>query len=178
MNYNELSIKAHENAVNHGFWRDDTSKEHCLMFVITEVSEMIEAHRSRKRFDAAAYKQGVEFGLKDESLFEVYIKGTMEDEMADIVIRLFDLAGSLGVDFDIMKPCRYFRAYNKFKFTENAFGLVKGLMRELIGLEKRILFGIHYVEEWAKVMNVNLEYHVEQKMKYNETRPESHGKLY
>ena len=49
MNYNKLAEEAHENAVKHGFWETKVSNEHCLMLVITEIAEMVEAHRvSRK----------------------------------------------------------------------------------------------------------------------------------
>lgn len=61
--------------------------------------------------------------------------------MADVAIRLGDLAGALGVDFDKMNPCKYHRAFDKFTFTENAFALTKGLCRDIIGIEKRIQFG-------------------------------------
>lgn len=98
--------------------------------------------------------------------------------MADVAIRLFDLAGAWGIDFDKMQPCRYFRAFDKFSFTENAFGLVKGLSRTQIAIEKRVQFGIAYVFEWANSLHVNLPWHVNAKMKYNENRPPKHGKLY
>lgn len=38
MNFNELANKAHTNAVNHGFWKERWSNEHCLMLIITEHS--------------------------------------------------------------------------------------------------------------------------------------------
>lgn len=40
MNLQELSKRAHENAVNHGFWREKHSNEHCLMLICTEVAEL------------------------------------------------------------------------------------------------------------------------------------------
>lgn len=102
----------------------------------------------------------------------------MEDEFADIAIRLFDLAGALGVDFDKMNPCRYHRAFYKFSFAENAFALCKGLARDAIGIEKRIQFGVEYVKKWAESLNIDLGWHIYNKMKYNETRPILHGKGY
>ena len=89
MNYNRLAEEAHENAVNHGFWEEKWSNEHCLMLVITEISEMVEAHRVNRKANTAAYNDM----SNEQNGFERYIKNTMEDEMADIVIRLADLAG-------------------------------------------------------------------------------------
>lgn len=187
MNYNELKEKAHSNAVKHGWWDNKLSNEHCLMLVITEVGELVEADRKNKHpFELDMHKMACERHMENEvwncrgfgNSFENSIKDTVEDEFADIVIRLFDLAGALGVDFDKMQPCRYYRAFDKFSFTENAFGLVKGLSRDAIGIEKRIQFGINYVEGWAKSLNIDLVWHIEQKMKYNENRPFKHNKEY
>ena len=174
MNYNKLAEEAHENAVKHGFWETKVSNEHCLMLVITEIAEMVEAHRVSRKASTAAYNEM----LNKQIGFEKFIKNTMEDEMADIVIGLADLAGELGVNFDKMLPCRYYRAYSKFSFTENAFALSKGLCRDGIGIEKRIQFGLEYVTKWAKSINVDLDWHIGEKMKYNATRPPKHGKAY
>ena len=106
------------------------------------------------------------------------LAGVVTDEMADVAIRLFDLAGALGIDFEKMKPCRYYRAFDKFSFTENAFALCKGLSRDVIGIEKRIQFGIAYVNEWAKSLDIDLWWHIMQKMRYNESRPIRHNKAY
>ena len=174
MNYNKLAEEAHDNAVKHGFWETKVSNEHCLMLVITEIAEMVEAHRVSRKASIAAYNEM----LNKQIGFECFIKNTMEDEMADIVIRLADLAGALGVNFEKMSPCRYYRAYSKFSFTENAFALSKGLCRDGIGIEKRIQFGLEYVTKWAKSIKVDLDWHICEKMKYNATRPPKHGKAY
>ena len=98
--------------------------------------------------------------------------------MADALIRLGDLSDALGVDYGKMQPCRYFRAFDRFSFPENAFALVKGLAKTQISVEKRIQFGIDYIENWTKSLDINLMYFVGKKMKYNETRPKMHGAKY
>ena len=174
MNFNKLAKESHANAVKHGFWETKVSNEHCLMLVITEIAEMVEAHRVNRKANTTAYNE-----MPNKQIgFERFIKNTMEDEMADIVIRLADLAGALGVNFEKMSPCRYYRAYSKFSFTENAFALSKGLCRDGIGIEKRIQFGLEYVTKWAKSINIDLDWHIDEKMKYNATRPLKHGKAY
>lgn len=181
MNYNELTKKIHTNAINHGWWEKRLSNEHCLMLVITEISELVEADRKNDKagFDVdLIIKDDMKKGESYNNVFESYVKNTTEDEFADIAIRLFDLAGALGIDFDKMNPCRYHRAFDKFTFTENAFALCKGLSRDVIGIEKRVLFGIEYVKKWADSLNVDLEWHITAKMKYNENRPFKHNKKY
>ena len=177
MNYNELSKKAHESAVKHGFWERKWSKEHCLMLILTEVSELVEADRKNRHADIPSYQDGLRKG-GFEHCFKENVKDTIEDEFADIAIRLLDLAGALGIDFDKMHPCGYYRAFDKFDFTENAFALCKGLSRDVIGIEKRILFGLDFVKGWTTELGISLKYHITLKMAYNESREIRHGKLY
>ena len=187
MNYNELAEKAHSNAVKHGFWDEKFNNEHYLMLVITEIAEMVEADRRGKHpFEPESHKDAcmrhdgdIKWDLMGfDNSFVTHIKDTVEDEMADVAIRLFDLAGALGIDFDKMKPCRYYRAFDKFSFTENAFALCKGLSRDVIGIEKRIQFGVEYVRKWSEHLKIDLSWHINEKMKFNENRPERHGKQY
>lgn len=132
MNFNELANKAHSNAVKHGFWKKRLSNEHCLMLVITEIGELVEADRNKLKADKVGFDTGMANAFQGiirpdwfDKVFQRCIKNTLEDELADIAIRLFDLAGALGIDFDKMNPCRYYRAFDKFSFTENAFVLPK-----------------------------------------------------
>lgn len=67
---------------------------------------------------------------------------------------------------------------SKFSFTENAFALIKGLSKDRIAIEKRIKFGMGFIEDWTKQHGVNLEWHIAQKMKYNQSREIMHGKKY
>ena len=175
MNYNELPKAAHKDAVNHGFWSKRESNEHYMMLVVAEIGEMVEAHRNGKCADIKGYEYGT-FAYWVN--FELAIKDTIEDEMADIAIWLADIAGALGIDFDKMNPCRYHRAFNKFSFTENAFALTKGLCRDAIAIEKRIQFGLEYVFKWAKELKIDLPYFIKHKMMYNAHRPHLNGKAY
>ena len=178
MNYNEYSKKAHRIAVNHGFWDERVSNEHCLMLTCTEIAEIIEADRKNRHARIGMFEHALKDGESYEAIFEEYIKDTIEDEFADTFIRLCDLAGELKVDFDKMLPCRYHRAFERFSMTENAFGLIKGLSKGQIAVEKRIQFGLDYLVGWAKCNGINLEWHVKQKMRFNQGRPERHGKKY
>lgn len=186
MNYNDLAQKAHSNSVEHGFWENKLSNEHCLMLIITEISEMVEADRKNHVANVAQYKKDANstsyfhlFGKKGfKEAFENNIKNTIEDELADVAIRLGDLAGALGINFDMMQPCRYYRAFDKFSFTENAFALCKGLSKETISITKRIQFGLVYVENWAKELGIEIDKFIAMKMTYNIQRHAKHGKKY
>ena len=194
MNRQEICRKAHENAVEHGFWEKRNSNEHCIMLVITEIAEMVNADRKDRHADTADYRNGLACGervardcrpdtdiyrsTRPARVFENTIKDTVEDEMADTYIRLADLAESLGLDFTRMKPIPYCRAYDRFSFSENAFALVKGISKEWVAVEKRLQWAMDYVEKWAESAGIDLGFHVAEKMKYNASRPLRHGKAY
>ena len=182
-----LADKAHANAVAKGFHGVRQSNEHYVMLVITEISEFIQADREgrwswqsiamyKDIIDPSTPAKGANGSWVDN--FEVWIGKSAEVELADIAIRLADLAGLLGLDFEKMPPCNYHRAFARFTITENALALIEGLCNTQISIDRRILFGLDYVFNWADSLGVGLWFYIEEKMKYNETRPERHGKKY
>ncbi len=174
MNFNDLANKAHTNAVNHGFWKCELSIEHYLMLVISEVGELVSADRNGRHADIDRFVEDDK--QPPDGRFEDWIKDTVEDEFADIVIRLLDLAGALGID--LSKTNHYDYLFCNSCFTEIAFALCKCLTRFDIRIETRIRFGIYYVKSWAESLNIDLDWHIDKKMKYNESRPILHGKRY
>lgn len=187
MTRNEFAFKAHANAVAKGFHSVRQSNEHFIMLIITEISEFVQADRDGKWSwsSLAIYKDLIDPGSPARAAngswaenFEVWIGKCAEVELADIAIRLADLAGLIGLDFEKMPPCNYHRAFDRFTITENALALTKGLCDTQNSVERRVLFGLDYVFNWAYSLGVDLWYFVEEKMKYNETRPERHGRKY
>ena len=193
MNYNKLAEEAHENAVKHGFWETKVSNKHCLMLVFTEIAEMVEADRKGNYADIEAFEK-YESRIAFDENFERHIKNTLEDEMADIAIRLFDLCGTLNITptdrfesyRELFKDFR--KNYQRHSFCERAFVLSPILchadgasvtddgsdksLPDIIGAALFFLFAM------AEDMNVDFIRHIELKMEYNETRPKKHGKKY
>ena len=187
MTRNEFAFKAHATAVAKGFHSVRHSNEHNVMLVITEISELIQADREGRWSgqSIAMYKDLIDPGTPARAAngswvdnFNVWIGKCAEVEMADIAIRLADLAGLLGLDFEKMPPCNCHRAFDQFTVTENALALIEGLCNTQVSIERRILFGLDYVFNWADSLGVDLWFYIEEKMKYNETRPERHGRKY
>ena len=132
---NELRDKSYKNACEHGFHNEELSNEHCLMLTITELSEAVEADRKGKRADTAQFKywQSVAPGITDEGKirsfkadFESYIKDTVEDELADTVIRLLDFAGLRTLNLNRLALVNV--VSKKKTFTENIYAIVKDIM--------------------------------------------------
>lgn len=125
---NELSHKIHEIAKQKGFYDSGTINiPGCLMLIVSELSEAMEADRKGKYSNMASMRISTQLGTDEHSeytfkeRFEFYIKDTFEDELADTIIRILDLCGYLNID---------------------------------------------------------IEKHIELKMKYNQTRERMHGKKY
>ena len=78
------SIRAHEIATAHAHW---------LCLVVSEVMEAVEADRKDYRADMIGFIQNTYLHPDFAERYETYIKGSVEEELADAVIRIFDLIG-------------------------------------------------------------------------------------
>lgn len=84
----DMQREAHSNAVDHGFWSDelaDRRPPELLMLIVSEAAEALEAFRDDR--------MGLWF--RDDGKPE-----GIGSELADIVIRVGDMAGALGIDLD------------------------------------------------------------------------------
>lgn len=206
MNRNELARLAHANAVEKGFYNNKPSVESLLMLVICEVAELVEADRRGQRaridlFDEALSEEGylgmVESFGEEEDLetwregmlpiaFSEFVSDTVEDEMADIYIRLLDIAGWLEYDVDkhvasLNDTRRQITSRIKHEsIPEQGLLLVQIISNSCDNDEDEtaVSEGLMIVEELAKYLNIDLPLHVELKMKYEKSRERLHGKRY
>lgn len=124
MEINEVRDAVHKTSTEKGFWEDYDAVIRALephnklkasaqrafisqkiMLTVSELSEAMEAQRTNHRADRLKFEyqmveveNGDEFAAK--TVFESTIKNSIEDELADALIRICDLAGKLGVDLD------------------------------------------------------------------------------
>ena len=98
--FNLLAKKAFENAKAKGFHDKPHTDAHYLMLVACELAEAVEADREGKRSDRRTYNFLLqEYGeTLAKHLFEMHVKDTVEDELADAVIRLLVYVGVKGYD--------------------------------------------------------------------------------
>lgn len=196
---NILRDRAYKTACEHGFHDQELSNEHCFCLVISELMEAVEADRKGKRANVDRYNkkiansricQGLDPDIPKERGYEVAynetIKGSIEEELADAVIRLLDLAGFRGISLelangdiddcveDMAEACR------DETFTESIYSIstlpvrYDGIFDFSITVNDMILsiFGL------AKHLDIDLLWHIEQKIRYNELRPMLNGKKY
>lgn len=186
MDLNELRDKAYKTACEHGFHDEELSNEHCLCLVISELMEAVEADRKGKQPNIMQFERGISYPMYDfKQVYDYCIKGTVAEGLADATIRLLDLCGLRKIDIgDFLDEIisEEAKRYNGETFTESIYAIstipirceyeydslfneqVNGMLLGIIGL--------------AKHLNIDLFWHVEQKMRYNELRENKHGKKY
>lgn len=109
MNVTELVQEIHQAAKDKGFWDKERNVGEMLMLVVSELGEAIEAHRKNRLLSVD--RPVVVASAEDVKWFEANVKDTFEDEIADAVIRLMDMAGGLGIDLE--RHIKAKLAYNK-----------------------------------------------------------------
>lgn len=181
----ELIKRAYSIAATHGFHEVDRSNAHFLMLVVSEIGEMVEADRKSRRAFV-----GDKLSISDETFaewFESNVKDTLEDELADVVIRICDFLGTRHIEPLILEETStsddWANLWGKDSINEQCYGLTKIITRidedTSAGDISRLLgASLAWCFDFADFHKFDLLWHVEQKMRYNETRSIRHGKNY
>lgn len=182
MNLNELRDKAYRNAVVHGWHEEDKSDSHWLCLVISELMEAVEADRKGKHSDIDNYNRYIN-GMTIETnterpfmvAYDMFIKGSVEEELADVCIRIFDLAGLRNIDLDDFDyEGSDTMDYYGMSFTESMFHISRMATNKFYTGEFIALL-LNEIFAFCQDREIDIFWHIEQKMKYNELRPYKHG---
>lgn len=96
--FNKLAKEIHEGNVARGFWEDERKLTEVVMLTVCELAEAIEADRAQKwaiETDLIQY-----LNRPTPERFKENIKDTVQDEIADAIIRLLDFSHKFGIDLD------------------------------------------------------------------------------
>lgn len=119
MTIKKLQDKAFANALKHGFHHKGQNIGEMLMLIVSELSEALEADRKNLHtVNEHGFLEKYANGKTDDSedgkvtcsmIFMEDIKDTFEDELADALIRILDLAGYLNIDLQshVLAKMRY-----------------------------------------------------------------------
>ncbi len=166
-------------ATAHGWHEQLISTEQYCGLIMTEMAEAVEADRNGRRSEDAEFKRALTFEAANKAsyfkaCYKDYIKGSIEEEFADVVIRVLDMAQE--VHGDRMRWMGYYpygQVYHeKDSFIENAWYFI----REVLNWgTMNISDCVSFMFDWAQHLGIDLWQHIEWKMKYNELRPYKHG---
>lgn len=178
IDFNGLRDRAFATAKAHGWHDQELSDNHWRMMVITEVSEAVEADRKGRHADLGKFLTNASKGDCPWNVdFEIFIKNSVEDELCDVVIRCLDLGGLRGIDFD-----RTNKMLKKLKlrdmpcaFTEIMFDICGVLTNGFYNLSYVLCLTIAAVIAYCDSKGIDIEWFINQKMKYNEMRSFKHG---
>lgn len=174
----KLQQRIWEIATAHGWHEQPIPTAQYCGLIMTEMAEAIEADRNGRRADIESFNERMSsLDGSDEcfkEMYKRYIKGSIEEEFADVVIRVLDMAQE--VHGDRMRWLGYYpwgQVYHEDKsFIENAWYFI----REVLNWgTMNISDSVSFMFDWAQDLGIDLWQHIEWKMKYNELRPYKHG---
>ena len=184
----ELIKRAYSIAATHGFHEVDRSNAHWLMLVVSEIGEMVEADRKSRRVKLHGDDLDNTLRFNDFApTFELFVKDTLEDELADVVIRICDFLGTRHIEPLILEKTStsddWANLWGKDSINEQCYGLTKIITRidedtSADDISSLLGASLTWCFDFADFHKFDLLWHVEQKMRYNETRSIRHGKNY
>lgn len=160
---------------SHGFWEDggDRNRYEMVMLMITELSEAVEAHRKSRTLQNVQ----IDATSTDAHYYESTIKGTVEEEVADTVIRILDYMYGFDITLYKVLPANILTG----NFASDVLSLVWQLLPFADDVsESPIRFSttLASIIQFCEFYNINLLQHVRLKLDYNRNRPYKHGKAY
>lgn len=187
---NKLKDTIYSIEVAHGFHDEEHTVDHELGMVLSEIGEAIDADRNpnapvptQKTIDEA-------MELADESdeqhvafiaYFKDHIKGSVVEELADVAIRLLDLAGGMDVEFDEQSNLEEPILTKDATLPDQLFGFSLGLG----SLTFDFADGVDFADALENISGITKDYThlnlwqvVRLKMLYNDMRPRLNGKKY
>jgi NTP pyrophosphatase (non-canonical NTP hydrolase) len=175
---------SYKTACDHGFHDKELSDDHYLCLIVSEMMEAVEADRKSKRaqrsmFEREAYTNQPEGKEADhwKFCFEQFIKDTVEDEFADVLIRIFDLIGTKYATEDLDFTGDSVTYSSGKTFTEKAAYFARRVLWSN-GAMCQLVDCIRYIETWSHALGFDIIWHIENKMRYNAMRQTRHGKKY
>lgn len=183
-----------------GFWSETRSIAEILVLVQSEMFEALEADR-KNRFSVKIPNYKTILELENfEDFFVKEIKDTLEDELADTVIRILDMAGSwqLTLQQTYLEPNlqSWAEQHSKLHLLQKERYSIPACVLEFSALVSHIIQQSLTVNNTTPILTkgandlllcilstaqhfrVNIWAHVHLKLAYNRTRATKHGKRY
>ena len=195
-----MTKRCYEASKSKGFWDTERNQAEAFALIISELNEAFEAHRKNGFAKLDQYMQTLAernflIDQRNKTLnenkpllsffkpdFEVCIKDTVEDELADVLIRIFDFCGGFNISTSILDtiPLSYKNIIKVTNFGEKVLLInyystdAYFSMGPSMGIREIYKHTLNLCQE----LNINIEKHIELKLQYNATRGYKHDKQY
>ena len=193
------SVETHSIQVEAGWYKTHRTDSLLIFLIRSEVFEMFEAWRKDKvsqtpsivgngadvvdgeKEDTISHLSmllDMEDEVKFKRLFENFIKDTLQDELADIYIRIMDFIGYKKMTFDVENDIKRGINVCATPFTVIAqldsilYCMNNDVEKEYKGY---LLNCCRIIQNFCQVNLYDLELHVNLKLKYNKLRGRKHG---
>lgn len=189
--YDSYAHESYQNSFDHGFWEagETRSKGEMVMLMVSKLGECQEAHRkdywailSFNEWKTILPQESRVIASDDELWnlwFEEQIKNTVQDEMADVAIRI--------MDFVYGWRCLFVpQDYRKDPTGNFSHDLLRLNWYIMLAFEDH--GNLHPGKDWGYALSalttfcgwweIDLARHIEMKQRYNRTRPYKHSKKY
>jgi NTP pyrophosphatase (non-canonical NTP hydrolase) len=178
---------AHGNAVDKGWWQEERSLGELVALIHSEASEALEDFRNgHEPTDVWYEKKDASTGqIKTMALqpFDDWKPCGIPSELADIVIRVYDLVGKLKMKerFSELLNERFKTDISSSMRSHVPFGDNVGwlhvsisgiLLNEVEQATAKVVYDTYKLAEYN---GIDLDYAIAEKMVYNATRPHRHG---
>ncbi len=165
-----MCVAVHSGNVKKGFYDEPV---HFYRVKNLIVSELMEADESMRK-NRVTCPKGVTVDQYDE-----LVKGTVQEEMADVLIRIMDAIGYYSLDLPTTSVTHY-HIVQKVNDFDTMFNYV---CQYILGMEVaqsdfRIAFFIAKDLALRFMTIEELKYHIALKLEYNKKRPYKHGKVF
>jgi len=96
--FNQLAKEIHEGNASRGFWEGERKLTEVVMLSVCELAEAIEADRAGKW---CTEKDIIQYlNIPTPARFQENIKDSVQDEIADAIIRILDFSHKFNIDLD------------------------------------------------------------------------------
>jgi len=184
-------------AIAKGFWKDkyERNRKEMCMLMISELAEALEGDRKQKfcclTSGDSSLLSNIErlnrepFDKEWTELFELFVKDTIQDEIADTIIRVLDYV--YGFEIAVNNDKFIYLGETSRNFAEDLETISYRILcaQRAEGTDPIFKTG---KDSWEVVLknlvalcdwwNIDILTHVRWKMIYNTTRPKLHGKKY
>ena len=183
----KLPMTCHKTNKANGFWDKNEPRVKRRMLIVSEIGELIEAMRTTKVQEVSVASINTQYLLEaatelemNKSVYQAaynkFLKGTIEEEFADIAIRIFDYCCGFNIELPLEW---YYEPDDEFKpilDEEEIFDKLERLITNIIKEDFETAFIL--IRHLCYYHNIDLIQNVILKNYFNSTREHMHGKSF